>query len=185
MITVAIVRRSYHASLISHLSSLIEGDFVSDVQGNGEWVRNGRYSIPRSGSMTRNHGHRAELDHLVLEVRDPVRSVRFYSEVLGLPPVRLREYLEGEAPFPSVRISRGIILDMFPPRMWRGRKLVNPNHFCLAYSRAGLNALRMRLKRRKVAIVRKDDHNYGARGHGRAIYFRDPDGLLIEARFYP
>jgi catechol 2,3-dioxygenase-like lactoylglutathione lyase family enzyme len=138
-----------------------------------------------TGKRKRDRGHRAELDHLVLEVRDPVRSVRFYREVLGLKPVRLREFVEGEAPFPSVRISRGTVLDMFPPRMWRGRRLSNQNHFCLAYSRSGLKALRVRLRRRRVAIVREDDHNFGARGYGRAIYFRDPDGLLIEARFYP
>jgi catechol 2,3-dioxygenase-like lactoylglutathione lyase family enzyme len=133
----------------------------------------------------RDRGHRAELDHLVLEVKDPVRSVRFYGEVLGLKPVRLREFVEGKAPFPSVRISRGTVLDMFPPRMWRGPRLQNQNHFCLAYSQSGLRALRARLKRRKIRIVREDDHNYGARGYGRAIYFRDPDGLTVEARFYP
>ena len=135
--------------------------------------------------MKRERDQRVELDHLVLEVKDPARSVQFYNEVLGLEPVRLREFLEGEAPFPSVRISRGTLLDLFPPRMWRGRKLKNQNHFCLAYSSSGLKALRMRLRRRKVAIVRQDNHNYGARGYGRAIYFRDPDGLLSEARFYP
>jgi catechol 2,3-dioxygenase-like lactoylglutathione lyase family enzyme len=81
---------------------------------------------------------RAELDHLVLEVRDPARSVRFYSEVLGLKPVRLGEYLAGECPFPSVRVSRGTLVDMFPPRMWRRGKPTNGNHFCLSYSQAGL-----------------------------------------------
>ena len=131
------------------------------------------------------HRPRAELDHLVLEVKDPARSVRFYSEVLGLPPVRLTEFLEGEAPFPSVRVSRTTVLDMFPPRMWRGRRLESQNHFCLAYSESELRALRMRLRRRGIPIVHRDDHAFGARGYGRAIYFRDPDGLLIEARFYP
>ena len=135
--------------------------------------------------MKHDRDHGAEFDHLVLEVKDPALSVRFYSEVLGLEPVRLREFLEGEAPFPSVRISPDTVLDMFPPRMWRGRRLANQNHFCLAYSESGLKALRIRLRRRKLAIVHQDYHNYGARGYGKAIYFRDPDGLLIEARFYP
>ena len=124
--------------------------------------------------MTGEREQRVELDHLVLEVKDPVRSIRFYTDVLGLEPVRLREFLEGEAPFPSVRISRGTVLDMFPPRMWRGRRLTNQNHFCLAYSSSGLKALRMRLRRRKVAIVRQDNHNYGARGYGRADLLPGP-----------
>ena len=128
---------------------------------------------------------RAQFDHLVLEVKDPARSVRFYSEVLGLPPLRLPEFLKGEAPFPSVRVSRTTVLDMFPPRLWRGRRLGSQNHFCLAYGESELKALRTRLRRRGIPIVHRDDHAFGARGYGRAIYFRDPDGLLIEARFYP
>jgi len=139
----------------------------------------------RSGQLKRGRPLRTAFDHLVLEVKDPARSVRFYSEVLGLEPVRLREFLEGEAPFPSVRVSQDTLLDMFPPRMWRARTRANQNHFCLAYSSVGMRDLRTRLRRRKIAIVREDNHNYGARGYGRAIYFRDPDGLLIEARVYP
>jgi catechol 2,3-dioxygenase-like lactoylglutathione lyase family enzyme len=135
--------------------------------------------------MKRGRVQRAAFDHLVLEVEDPKHSVEFYREVLGLEPVRLREFLEGEAPFPSVRVSPGTLLDMFPPRMWRGPARANQNHFCLAYSLTEMRALKKRLRRRKVAIVHKDSHNYGARGYGRAIYFRDPDGLLIEARVYP
>lgn len=135
--------------------------------------------------MTRAAGDGRRFDHLVIEVKDPVRSVRFYRDVLGLEPVRLAEFVKGKAPFPSARIAPDTVLDFFPPRMWRGRLRANQNHFCLSFSRAGFAALLRRLARRKIGIEHRDDHNFGARGYGRAIYFRDPDGLLVEARYYP
>lgn len=35
-------------------------------------------------------------DHIVLRVQDPVKSVQWYSDTLGLQPVRLDEYQAGE-----------------------------------------------------------------------------------------
>ena len=72
-----------------------------------------------------------ELDHVVLEVRDPAASAAFYEGLLGCAPVRLREFEAGEAPFVSARLGPGSVLDFFPPRMWRKRRPANPNHFCL------------------------------------------------------
>jgi catechol 2,3-dioxygenase-like lactoylglutathione lyase family enzyme len=125
------------------------------------------------------------LDHIVLEVTDPMRSVEFYRDLLGFRPVRVEEFLEGKAPFPSARVSRRTILDFFPRSMWRGRKAANPNHFCVSMDGAGVASLKRKLARRRIPIDRRDDHNFGARGFGRALYFRDPDGITIEARYYP
>lgn len=36
------------------------------------------------------------VDHIVLRVRDPVASVEWYGNKLGLPPVRLEEYKAGK-----------------------------------------------------------------------------------------
>ncbi len=125
-----------------------------------------------------------ELDHVVLEVRDPAASAAFYLDVLGLEPVRLREYEAGQAPFVSARVGPGCVLDFFPPRMWRGRRPANPNHFCLTLTPAELRAARRRLARRGVALTRVSAHNFGARGHARSIYFDDPDGISVELRCY-
>lgn len=43
------------------------------------------------------------VDHIVLWVEDPLRSVAFYQDVLGAAGVRLGEYEAGQASFPSVR----------------------------------------------------------------------------------
>lgn len=124
------------------------------------------------------------LDHVVLEVEDPVRSLAFYGEALGLSPVRLVEFTRAEAPFPSLRIAPGSILDLFPRRLWRGETPVNPNHLCLAYDRASAAAIERRLKRAGVPITQRSARNFGARGFARSIYFQDPDGVTVEVRSY-
>ncbi|UQA60582.1 VOC family protein [Polyangium aurulentum] len=126
-----------------------------------------------------------ELDHVVLEVKDPAGSAAFYEAVLRFAPVRLDEFQNGKASFVSVRLSRGVVLDLFPPRMWRGPEARNPNHLCFTFSRKSFRALEGRLSARGIPITKTADHNFGARGFGHAIYFDDPDGISLEARYYP
>ena len=45
-----------------------------------------RLTVRRRLHLKHDRDHGAEFDHLVLEVKDPALSVRFYSEVLGLDP---------------------------------------------------------------------------------------------------
>jgi catechol 2,3-dioxygenase-like lactoylglutathione lyase family enzyme len=125
-----------------------------------------------------------DLDHVVLEVRNPRRSLEFYKIVLGLAPVREREFLSGRAPFPSVRINAGSVIDLFPRRMWSSTTRKNPNHVCINMSAAQITALRRRLRARRIRVVQEADHNFGARGYARSLYVRDPDGVTIEARSY-
>jgi glyoxylase I family protein len=54
----------------------------------------------------------AKLDHVVLWVADPLRSLEFYEKVVGLTPVRADEFREGKAPFPSVGVSSDSIIDL-------------------------------------------------------------------------
>ena len=125
------------------------------------------------------------LDHVVLEVRDVEVSAAFYRRVLGLAPVRLAEWKRGEAPFVSARVSPETIVDLFPPGFWRNkRRAQNPNHVCFTLSQAGVAAVRRRLKRLRVPIVQESPRNYGARGWGVSLYFLDPDGVRLEARYY-
>ena len=45
----------------------------------------------------------ADLDHVVLWVADPLRAVTFYTEVVGLTPLRVDEFRAGKAPFRATR----------------------------------------------------------------------------------
>jgi PhzF family phenazine biosynthesis protein len=125
-----------------------------------------------------------ELDHLVFEVADPIATARFLEELLNLTPVRLEEYQRGLAPFPSARVSEGLVIDLFPPRMWRGRESRNASHVCVAVSYERFQQLESRLQERSIRITRRDEHNFGARGWGHSLYFDTPDGISIEIRHY-
>ena len=77
------------------------------------------------------------MDHIVLNVKDDVRMISFYTETLMLDPERLAEYRAGDVPFPSVRLNEDTVIDLFPERMWRQgtaaeEGLQNMNHLCLA-----------------------------------------------------
>ena len=60
--------------------------------------------------------HITDLDHIVLNVSDIEKTVRFYTEVLGLQPERLDEFRAGKVGFPSVRVNSHTIIDLFPTK---------------------------------------------------------------------
>jgi len=81
--------------------------------------------------------HVTGLDHVVLNVADVERSLAFYCDELGLEPVRVEEWRRGEAPFPSVRVDAGTILDLLAAP----RTGVNADHLCLVVEPVDLTAL--------------------------------------------
>jgi catechol 2,3-dioxygenase-like lactoylglutathione lyase family enzyme len=129
------------------------------------------------------------MDHIVLNVDDDERMIAFYTNVLQLAPERLQEYRAGTAPFPSVRLNPDTIIDLFPQKIWQkstpnGQGREHLNHFCMAMSKESWDGLLVRLKINAVAIEEGPVPRWGAHGTGTSIYFRDPEGNLIEARFY-
>lgn len=129
------------------------------------------------------------LDHIVLNVTDVDAMVRFYVDVLQLAPERLEAYRKGQVPFPSLRIHPDTIIDLFPRSMWdrEGTEKSDPpnlNHFCLALLKAEWTALRDRLAAHGVPLEEGPVSRWGAHGTGTSIYFRDPENILIEARYY-
>ena len=126
------------------------------------------------------------VDHVVLEVRDVEKSARFYEQLLEFAPVRLAEYLAGGAPFASARVNRETIIDLFPKTMWKSsRRAANPNHVCFTMDKQQVDALKRRMKKQDLPILRRSDKSFGAQGIARSIYFEDPDGVMLEARYYP
>jgi glyoxylase I family protein len=130
-----------------------------------------------------------DLDHIVLNVADVDVAIGFYGSIIGLSVERLDEFRAGSVPFPSVRINPTTLIDLFPPKMWddgsaASTRKPNLNHFCLALDASGWNLLRERLEQGRIPIYRDRTVNFGARGDGISMYFRDPDGNEIEARYY-
>jgi len=128
------------------------------------------------------------MDHIVLNAEDVEALVRFYTEVVELEPERVEEFRSGKVPFPSVRVNAGTVIDLAPKVMWEGSQVgpkgrPNLNHFCLTLEKTDWDKLRERLVAGQIA-VEGPLPRWGARGHGTSIYFHDPEGNEIEARYY-
>ena len=117
------------------------------------------------------------LDHIVLRCADVERTLAWYTEVLGLAPVRLDEWRRGEAPFPSVRINDGTIIDLIGGPAVDGRL----DHFCVVIEPVDLAAV---ARSGRFEVLDGPDTRYGARGNGTSLYVRDPDGATVELRHY-
>jgi catechol 2,3-dioxygenase-like lactoylglutathione lyase family enzyme len=129
------------------------------------------------------------MDHIVFNVKDDEKMIAFYSEVLMCPTERLEEYRSGKAPFPSIRLNEDTIIDLFPQKLWENRSSQgngreNLNHFCIAVPKAAWEELLKRLQAHSVPIEEGPVARWGAHGTGTSVYFRDPEGNLIEAKYY-
>ncbi|GJF04406.1 VOC family protein [Pseudonocardia sp. D17] len=114
------------------------------------------------------------LDHVVLVSPDPERLLAWYRDVLGLEVLRLEQWRRGEVPFASLRVSADTIVDV-----QRGeRDGENMGHMALVVEGAGLAELAT------AHGVEGPRSLFGARGQGRGIYLRDPDGNGVELRTY-
>ena len=118
-----------------------------------------------------------ELDHVVLNVADAERSLRFYVDDLGLAPVRVEEWRNGEVLFPSVRVNAGTILDLLEV----ARTGETADHVCLVVEPIDLEALKAS---GRFEVVDGPARRFGARGEGTSLYVRDPDGNTVELRHY-
>lgn len=130
-------------------------------------------------------------DHVVLVVADVERSLAWYCGVLGLAGERVEQWRAGEVPFPSVRVSPTTIIDLVVERggetsagLGTGAR-ARPrgiDHLCLVIARTDLDAL---AASGVFAWTRGPvDGLFGAQGHARSLYVRDPDGLTVELRHY-
>jgi catechol 2,3-dioxygenase-like lactoylglutathione lyase family enzyme len=124
--------------------------------------------------------HVSGFDHLVLRVADVEASLAWYVEMLGLAPVRVDEWRAGRAPFPSVRVSPDVIVDLVP----RAGDVTerNVDHVCLV---AGADTIdSVDADRESFRVVDGPATRFGARGDGWSIYILDPDDNVIELRTY-
>lgn len=117
------------------------------------------------------------LDHVVLVVADVERSLAWYLDELGGQPVRLDEWRAGEVLFPSVRLSASSIIDLIQG----DRSGRNVDHVCIEIEPTDLDAL---AASGRFEVVGGPAELFGARGMGIGLYVRDPDGNVIELRYY-
>ena len=116
-------------------------------------------------------------DHVVVLCSDVEASLAFYSGVLGMESIDADEWRNGQAFFPSVRISESTIIDLLEGQA-DGR---NVDHFCLLLEPTDLHEL---ARHPDLNVVEGPVERGGARGQGWSLYVTDPDGHLIELKQY-
>ncbi|MFI1103823.1 VOC family protein [Streptomyces melanogenes] len=119
-----------------------------------------------------------DFDHLVLNVQDVERALDFYTGPLGLEPVRVEEWRVGKVPFPSVRVSPTMIIDLFD----RPRGESNVDHICLVVDPLDWQQV---IDAGTLNVLEGPVSRFGARGSATSVYVQDPEGNTVELRWYP
>jgi catechol 2,3-dioxygenase-like lactoylglutathione lyase family enzyme len=119
------------------------------------------------------------LDHVVYVVADVEATVRWWQETFGVAVERLEEWRSAEAPFPSLRLSPGTLIDIVAGSP-TGE---NVAHIAVEVDLPG-DALAAFADEHGLDVVSGPATLFGARGTGRGIYVRDPDANTIEIRTY-
>ena len=121
------------------------------------------------------------IDHLVLTVFDIERTLDFYSRVLGMEPVTFAGGRRGLA-FGRQKLNLHQAGREFEPKALRPA----PGAIDLCFITTGaLEDVMAQLREHGVAIIEGPVDKTGALGPMKSVYFRDPDGNLIEVSRYP
>jgi catechol 2,3-dioxygenase-like lactoylglutathione lyase family enzyme len=116
------------------------------------------------------------LDHIVLAVSDVEKTLAWYCDELGLEPMQVEEWRAGRAFFPSARINATTIIDFLPRNAEAGER--NLNHFCVVVEPFEADAIQ------HLGVVEGPVPRSGAQGMATSFYVHDPDGNLVELRYY-
>ena len=124
------------------------------------------------------------LDHIVLTVNDIEETTRFYQRTLGFE----REFFQGPEGQPRYALRFGNQKINLQNRATdTPTKAESPTFgsgdFCLIAA-VPLEQVLAHLRAENIAIVTGPVRRRGALGPLRSVYFRDPDGNLIEVAEY-
>lgn len=121
------------------------------------------------------------IDHIVLTVHDLERTIAFYSRVLGMEPVTFAGGRRGLA-FGRQKLNLHQAGREFEPKALAPA----PGAIDLCFiSETPLAGVIEKLEAEGVVIIEGPVDKTGALGPMKSVYFRDPDGNLIEVSNYP
>ena len=120
------------------------------------------------------------IDHVVLTVFDLDRTIDFYSRVLGMEPVTFAGGRRGLS-FGRQKLNLHQAGREFEPKALKPA----PGAIDLCFiTETPLAQVMESLKENGVAIIQGPVDKTGAMGPIKSVYFRDPDGNLIEVSNY-
>ena len=120
------------------------------------------------------------IDHIVLTVFDIDRTIDFYSRVLGMGPVTFAGGRRGLS-FGRQKLNLHQAGREYEPKALRPA----PGAIDLCFIAATpLGQVIEALRAEKVAIIQGPVAKTGALGSMQSVYFRDPDGNLVEVSNY-
>jgi len=122
------------------------------------------------------------LDHVVIAVSDWERSNRFYADVIGADVVEISRGRYG------YRLADGQQLNVHGPGSSPVPRAYDPVHpgnsdLCFVWDGTA-DAAAAHLRSHGVEPELGPVERLGARGRGASVYFRDPDGTLLELLSY-
>jgi len=127
-----------------------------------------------------------EIDHVAMPVADIERSVEFYSRVLGARADGLDKWRAGKWPIVSISFGRHRF-NLHPATNDFTLKAAHPavggGDYCFVWPGTPESASE-HLKRHGIKIIEGPVARLGGRGKGVSVYFRDPDGNLLELISY-
>jgi catechol 2,3-dioxygenase-like lactoylglutathione lyase family enzyme len=121
------------------------------------------------------------IDHIVITAFDLERTLDFYARVMGMEPITFAGGRRGLA-FGRQKINLHQAGREFEPKALKP----TPGSMDLCFiTETPLEEVIAQLKAQGVAIAEGPVPKTGALGPMTSVYFRDPDGNLIEVSNYP
>jgi catechol 2,3-dioxygenase-like lactoylglutathione lyase family enzyme len=121
------------------------------------------------------------IDHIVITAFDLERTLDFYARVMGMEPITFAGGRRGLA-FGRQKINLHQAGREFEPKALKP----TPGSMDLCFiTETPLEEVIAQLKSQGVAIAEGPVPKTGALGPMTSVYFRDPDGNLIEVSNYP
>ena len=121
------------------------------------------------------------LDHTIVPVHDREEAVEFYSRIFGF------EDLGEVGPFLAVRVNNTLNLDFRASDDFRSIHYafaMEPEEFEAAFSRIKESGILYGDSPRDQENMKGPGMTAGAKGLGKAVYFKDPNGHVLEIKTY-
>lgn len=123
-----------------------------------------------------------QIDHFVLTVNDIEETIKFYKRVVGADVVDYEAWKSGAVKYPSLLFTMQKVI-LHTPATKAEINAANPRagsaDFCFHWD-GNIAAAVEHLAQHGVPVELGPVERIGTHGKGKSIYFRDPEGNLLE-----